>query len=196
MRQDPKQSSLIRAFARGYFPHELSWLIDNPFRRLLITPETFADRLAISESSWILEIGPGSGYFSVELARRAPRGRLELFDVQVEMLAKVRRKLEARGFRNVGFTQGNARSGLPYPEAQFDLAVLVTVLGEVPNKDVCIESLYRVLRQGAMLAIHEHLPDPDFISFTRLRSVVEKHGFAFQRRWGYWWNYTASFERR
>ena len=196
MQRGPKQSSLIGVLSRGYFPHELSWLIDNPVRRLFIAPETLADRLRISETNWVLELGPGSGYFSVELARRVPRGRLELFDVQSEMLAKAGRKLAARGFHNVGFTQGDASSGLPFPEAQFDRAVLVTVLGEVPDKDACIKSLYRVLRRNAVLAIHEHLPDPDFVPFKQLQSAVERHGFVFRRRWGWWWNYTATFQKR
>jgi ubiquinone/menaquinone biosynthesis C-methylase UbiE len=196
MQRSAKRSSVIRALTRGYFPHELSWLIDNPVRRLFIAPETLADRLAIVETSRVLEIGPGSGYFSVELARRVPGGRLELFDVQGEMLAKAGRKLAARGFHNVGFTQGNASAGLPFPEGQFDVAVLVTVLGEVPDKDACLKSIYRVLRRDAVLAIHEHLPDPDFIPFKRLRSTVERHGLVFQQRWGWWWNYTATFQKR
>src|SRR4029453_700291 len=51
-----------------YYPHQLSFLIDNPLRRLLISPSQFADRLSLNESSRVLEIGPGSGYFSVEIA--------------------------------------------------------------------------------------------------------------------------------
>jgi hypothetical protein len=56
MKRDPKpkQSSLIHALSRGYFPHELSWLIDNPLRRLFIAPEALADRLAITETSRVL----------------------------------------------------------------------------------------------------------------------------------------------
>ena len=86
-----------RALGRGYFPHQLSCLIDNPLRRLLLTPAQLANRLPLTESSHVLEVGPGSGYFSAELARRVPQGRLELLDLQPEMLAKARRKLQARG---------------------------------------------------------------------------------------------------
>ena len=186
----------MRMLARGYFPHELSWLINNPIRRLFIAPETLADRIGISESNQILEIGPGSGYFSPELARRVPLGRLELFDVQVEMLDKARRKLGALGFHNVGFTQGNASVDLPFQDAQFDLAVLVTVLGEVPDRDACIESLHRVLRLNGVVAIHEHLPDPDFINFEQLKPTLVRHGFRLQRQHGKWWNYTATFQKR
>ncbi len=189
------ESRLMRMLTRGCFPHEFSWLIDNPVRRLFVAPETLADRLPILEGSRVLEIGPGSGYFSVEFARRVPRGRLELFDLQPEMLAKAKRKLDARGFLNVGYTAGDASTELPFPEDHFDLAVLVTVLGEVRDKRACIESVHRVLHPAGTLAVHEHLPDPDFISFDKLRSAAEERGFAFQRRFGHWWNYTATFQK-
>lgn len=55
------------------FPHQFSWLIDNPLRRLVLSPETLAKRLPLSDSSRILELGPGSGYFSAALAARVPR---------------------------------------------------------------------------------------------------------------------------
>lgn len=188
-------SRLMRTLTRGCFPHEFSWLIDNPVRRLFVTPRELADRLPILEGSRVLEIGPGSGYFSVEFASRIPAGRLDLFDLQPEMLAKARRKLDARGFLNVGYTSGDASAELPFPEDHFDLAFLVTVLGEVPDKAACIRSVYRVLRAQGVLAVHEHLPDPDFISFEKLRSSVERYGFVFQQRWGRWWNYTAIFQK-
>lgn len=188
-------SRLMRMLTRGYFPHEFSWLIDNPVRRLFVTPEELADRLSIREGSRILEIGPGSGYFSREFARRIPRGQLELFDIQPEMLAKTKRKLEAQGFLNVGYTTGDASAEFPFPDAHFDLVVFVTVLGEVPNRPACLKSVRRVLRVEGTLGVHEHLPDPDFIPFGKLRSSVEEADFMFARREGSWWNYTATFQK-
>lgn len=80
---------LARAVGGGYFPHQLSWRIDNPFRRLFLTPAVFADRLSLSESSRVLEVGPGPGCFSAELAERISRGHLELLDLQPQVRAQV-----------------------------------------------------------------------------------------------------------
>ena len=186
---------LARALGRGYFPHQLSWLIDNPLRRLLLTPGQLADRLPLSESSDVLEVGPGSGYFSAELARRVPQGSLELLDVQSEMLAKAKRKLQSGRYRNVGYTTHDASERLPFPDESFDVAVLVAVLGEIPNAQSCLTEHFRLLRPGGVLAVHEHVPDPDRIPFEELRTLVEACGFRFCQRWGPLWNYTATFER-
>jgi len=186
-------SRLIRAIAPGRFPHELSWLIDNPLRRALLDPDTLAARLPIRDDSRVLELGPGSGFFSAALARGLPRGHLELVDVQPEMLAKAKQKLDAQGFTNIGYTTADADLDLPFPDADFDLAVLIAVLGEIADKESCIRSLRRVLKPAGFLAIHEHLPDPDFISFGELRSIVEQFGFELHERLGPKWNYTATF---
>lgn len=179
----------------NYFPHQLSFLIDNPIRRLLINPSQFADRLALIDSSRVLEIGPGSGYFSVEIARRITRGHLELFDLQPEMLAKARRKLETAGLRNVGYAVGDA-SELPFPDASFDVVVLACVLGEIPQKQRCVNSLFRIVCPGGIAVFHEHLPDPDIFKLSTLRTLVEGAGFAFGQTRGRWYNYTAIFEKR
>jgi ubiquinone/menaquinone biosynthesis C-methylase UbiE len=177
-----------------YFPHQLSFLIDNPTRRLLISPGQFADRLPLTDSSRVLEIGPGSGYFSLEIARRIPLGHLELFDLQPEMLAKAQRKLESAGLKNIGYTEGDA-ADLPFPDAIFDVATLVAVLGEVREKQKCLNSLFRVLRAGGVAVFHEHLPDPDIFKLSTLKALVESAGFKFMRTWGRWYNYTAAFEK-
>lgn len=194
--KEKQESDLARAvWARGLFPHQFSWLIDNPVRRLVLRPETLADRLPLSDSSRILELGPGSGYFSPILAARVPTGRLELFDLQPEMLAKAKRKLQKRGYDNVGYATGNAGDALPFPDSHFDVVFLSSVLGEVPDQERCILELYRVLRATGTLAIHESIPDPDLVRRDALRELVESRGFKFEQTWGPEWNYTANFTK-
>jgi len=181
--------------SQSFFPHQMSFILELPFRRLLISPALLADRLHLSSSSRVLEVGAGPGVFSVEVARRVPNGHLELFDLQAEMLDKAKRKIETAGLSSVvGYSQGDARE-LAFPAASFDVAFLVAVLGEVPEPWRCLQAAHRVLRPGGLLSITEHLPDPDFSSFSRLRSLVEREGFVFIERFGRAWSYTANFSR-
>ena len=194
-----KVKNKAQRFAEGligtvYFPHWLSFLIDNPLRGLLISPATLAERLSLRPEARILEVGAGSGYFSTELAKLVPLGHLEILDLQAEMLAKARRKIDRARFSNVSFTQSDVCS-LPFPDASFDFALLVAVLGEVPDEPKCLQSLWRVIRPGGVVAFHEHFPDPDFIKSDDLRSKVEKEAFSFHRQFGSSWNYTALFTK-
>jgi ubiquinone/menaquinone biosynthesis C-methylase UbiE len=177
------------------FPHQMSPILEVRARRFLIAPAQLADRLHLDESSRVLEVGCGSGVFSVEVARRIPKGHLELFDLQREMLEKTRRKLEAAGLGAIAtYTQGDARE-LSFEDASFDVAFLVAVLGEVPEPERCLAALRRVVRPGGLLSITEHLPDPDFSRLPTLRALVEKAGFVFHERFGHAWSYTANFRR-
>ena len=191
---------LERTMQRGrradYFPHQLWFLLDNPVRRLLVNPRQVVDRLELSGSEDVLEVGPGPGLFSVELGRRLTSGRLELLELQPEMLARARRKLDRAGCSNVGFRLGDAGGRVPFPDASFDVAFLAAVLGEVTDKPACLRSLARVLRPGGLLAVQEFFPDPDRMRVPEIRRLAEPASFRLIGAQGRSWNYIVRFRRR
>ena len=185
---------LKRFLGKGICPYQISFVLDSPFRRFILSPKKLADRLHLKENFKVLEIGPGSGYFSVEVARRIPHGHLELFDLQKGMLEKAHHKIEAAGLHNVGFTQGDAVN-LPYDENEFDVVFLVAVLGEVTDPEACLQSIYKVLKPSGLLTITEQPGDPDFLPLPVVRSLAEKQGFEFVESCGKKKNYTANFRK-
>ena len=89
----------------------------------------------------MLEIGPGTGYYTLPVAGwLSPGGRLDVLDVQQEMLDHTMRRAREQGIDNVAPTLADARE-LPYPEDSFDGAYLVTVLGEIPDQDAALREL-------------------------------------------------------
>lgn len=182
------------ALVRGVFPPEMSFFLDLPWRNIMLSPEKLAARLSLTSKMQVLEIGAGSGFYSVEVARRVSEGRLELLDLQPEMLKKARQKLEAKGLFNVGYTLADA-DALPFKKHSHDVIFLVTVLGEVANQKAFLTEAYRVLKPEGVLSISEHLPDPDFLPFAKVELLVEKPGFEFIERYGAKWSYTANFRK-
>ena len=104
------------------YPHQAVFLLNNSLRRTFFKPIRIVDSIGLTGSEQVLEVGPGPGFYSVEIARRLTDGRLDLFDLQPEMLEKARRQLERAGFRDVGFTSGQASQELPFPDNAFDAA--------------------------------------------------------------------------
>ncbi len=186
---------LQRFSGRGVYPHELAFLLDSPIRNLIISPRQLADRLQLAPSSRVLEIGPGPGYFSVEVARRIPDGRLVLFDIQHPMLQKSRAKLQRSGIQHVRFTQGSADL-LPFLDAIFDVIFLVTVLGEVPQPRDCLVSIHRVLRPGGIVSITEQAGDPDVLSQNDLQLMADEIGLMPVGQFHFRGGFTLNFEKK
>ena len=141
----------------------------------------------------VLEVGPGTGYYALEMAEwLAPNGRLDVFDIQQEMLDHTMRAAADRGLTNITATQGDAQS-LPYDDASFDAAYLVTVLGEIPDQIPALRELRRVLKPEGRLVVGELMGDPHAVTFGALRSRAEAAGLGFERRSGGPLGYFARF---
>src|SRR5205807_147736 len=121
-----------------------------------------------------------------------PDGRLAIFDLQQEMLDHTMRAAGERGLTNLEPTQGDATQ-LPYPDASFDAAYLVTVLGEIPDQVAALRELSRVLEPGGRLVVGELMGDPHVVLLGRLKQRAESAGLRFQRRVGGVLGYFARF---
>ena len=175
------------------FPHQKAGMLLNPLRRFVHSAPKLADRLELAPDARLLEIGPGPGYFSVEFARRVPRGRHVLFDIQAEMLAMARERMRNAGATASAAVQGDALR-LPFSDRSFDAAVLVAVLGEIPGPGDCLAEVARVLRPGGLLCVSETRGDPDRIRYGDLKRFALEAGFiAEPGHPGRGWTYTAKF---
>jgi ubiquinone/menaquinone biosynthesis C-methylase UbiE len=150
----------------------------------LITRARLREALAPQPGERVLEVGPGTGYYSLPVAEwLGPDGTLEIIDLQQEMLAHTSGRARDAGLGNVVATQGDARS-LPYGDAAFDGAFLVTVLGEVPDQEAALRELRRVVRPGGRVVVGELFGDPHWVSPAALARRAEAAGLRLERRIG------------
>ena len=177
----------------GPMPHTKAGHLLSPLRSLVMSPRKLVSRLNLRPDSVVLELGPGPGYFSPAVARAVPRGRLVLVDVQQEMLDLARERLDKKGIVNVDYRRGAAAS-LPAEDGVFDVAFLVSVLGELPDRRAGLDELRRVLKPGGLLSITEHkVNDPDFIPKEELVELVIQAGFKVSAARSGLLHYTVGF---
>jgi SAM-dependent methyltransferase len=184
--------TLARRWSRGDptpLPYFLRWELaiprpSGPLRRAL----------AARNGERILEIGPGLGQHAVEVAGCVgPEGRVDVLDVQQEMLDATVARAERRGVRNVVAALAASSGRLPYDDASFDAAYIVTVLGEIPDRRQTLVELRRVLRSGGRLIVGEIAIDPDFVPARQLCPMAEAAGLRLVRRIGPPFAYHAQF---
>jgi ubiquinone/menaquinone biosynthesis C-methylase UbiE len=160
-----------------------------------ITRARLREILAPRPGERVLEVGPGTGYYSLETAEAiAPDGRLAILDVQQEMLDHTMRRAGERGVANVDPSLADARD-MPYEDASFDAAFLVTVLGEVPDQDAALQELARVVRPGGRVIVGELLGDPHYVRLRSLEPRAATAGLRLERRVGGPLGYFARFAR-
>ncbi len=163
----------------GPMPYTRARHLLHPLRGLILSPSALRRNLALPRDAEVLEIGPGPGYYSVEIARGIPEGTLWLLDIQPEMLAMAKERLEAKHIRNVRYVEGDAMH-LPFENGQFDAALLVAVLGELPDAQAGLMELHRVLRPGGLLSVTEQLGDPDRRRPSEVRRLLGEAGFKIE----------------
>jgi ubiquinone/menaquinone biosynthesis C-methylase UbiE len=157
-----------------------------------MSPKELVRRLPLRPNSHVLELGPGPGYFSPEVARSLPKGKLVLVDVQQEMLDMARKRLEGRGIKGVEYHKGDAMS-LSVDSQSFDVVFLVAVLGEVPDRNAVLREIGRVLRRDGLLSLTElKLGDPDFIPMAEMLRSVQAAGFQCCKQYGGRFSYTVN----
>ena len=180
-----------RAFGRGVFPHEMRWVLDIPGRGVIMSARTVAERLPVAPDAQVLEVGAGSGYYSVEVARKIPQGTLTLLDIQQQMLDVCAQKLKAAGIANFVTQQADGKA-LPFAGAAFDAIFMVTVVGEIEDREAFLTEAARVLRPGGVLSVTEHHPDPDFEHAQEVAECLRTHGFVPLQKLGWRWAYTLN----
>lgn len=164
------------------FPYRLrSWIsVETPG----LGSARLRELLAPRPGERLLEIGPGVGLYSLPAARwLGPGGRLDVLDLQPEMLAETERRARAEGLANLVPAQGDARA-LPYPDDVFDGAFVVTALGEIPDPVRVLAELRRVVAPGGRVVVGELVVDLHGIRLATLRRRAEAAGLRCERRIG------------
>jgi ubiquinone/menaquinone biosynthesis C-methylase UbiE len=157
----------------------------------IITRERLRSVLRPQPGEALLEIGVGTGYYSLDLAEWvAPGGTLKLFDLQQEFLDHVMRAADDRGLTNLVPTRGDA-TRLPYEDASIDAAVLTAVLGEIPDGAAALREIRRVLKPSGRLVVGELFGDPHFTTRASLEALGAAAGLQLVERSGNWFGYFA-----
>ena len=137
------------------FPPSDLGLLDAPDRDLWQRPDLIMDSMAIADGSKVADIGAGSGWFTIRLARRVgPQGLVYAEDVQQEMINAISRRVSREGFNNVKPVLGTMNDP-KLPPPLLDAALMVDSFHEVDGRDrvTMLANLAKALKPQGRLGI-------------------------------------------
>jgi ubiquinone/menaquinone biosynthesis C-methylase UbiE len=177
-------------------PTWLGWMVemDNPFTRVNHA-RVIVGLLDLVPGMKVLDAGCGPGRLTLPLAETVgQQGEVTALDIQDGMLARVRAKVQAAGLQNVKFLHAGLGDG-KLPQAYFDRAVLVTVLGEIPDPMSALKEIHSALIPGGILSVTEVIFDPHFQRRETVLRMAHAAGFQEKNFFGRSLAYTLHLEK-
>ena len=126
-------------------------VFDDPGRDAWQKPHEVIQALALKPDAAVADIGAGTGYFSMRLARMVPGGRVYAVDLEPDMVKYLAERAKREGLKNVVAVQ--AKAGNPALPAKADLVLLVDVYHHVENRQRYFRGLLESLKPGGRVVV-------------------------------------------
>ena len=186
---------IVRRYYHFPIPDCAAHLIDNPIRRRIQPPEKIVEWMGVKPDMRLLEVGPGPGTFTFAAARAVGEtGRVYAIDIQESIVSGLNKKIGHLAVSNITSELASAYE-LPFPDGYFELVYMVTVLGEIPDKQRALGEFRRVLKDDGYLAIGEFLPDPDYPRKSTVVRWCGEAGFELADDFGSIMHYLLLFRK-
>ena len=177
-------------------PAWLGWLVelDNPFARTN-RAAVISEHLALSPGMTVLDLGCGPGRVAVPVAESiGPQGQVIAMDIQARMLSRAKEKAQEARLTNIDFLHAGSGENQLGRE-RFDRVLLVTVLGEIPDRETALKEIFESLKAGGILSVTEIIFDPHFQSRNTVSRLALEVGFSEKEYFGNRLAYTLNLEK-
>lgn len=142
---------------RKRFDPATSTSFDDPKRDTWQKPEQVLAMLGIKPGMKIADIGAGTGYFTVRLARHASAPKVYAVDIESKMIDHIKARSDKEGLNNVvGVVASETSPNLPEP---VDLVLMVNTHHHVPNRVAYFANLLKSLTPSGRVAVIDWKPE-------------------------------------
>jgi SAM-dependent methyltransferase len=147
---------------RGYlrsFDQAETWAkeFDDPARDAWEKPDQVLDALRLQPTDLVADLGAGTGYFSVRIAKRVPAGKVFAVDIEPDMVRYLRER--AQQAHLAGLLPVQASAGAPNLPEPVDLVLVVDTYHHIDHRIAYFAGLRASLRPNGRLAIVDFKAD-------------------------------------
>ncbi len=125
----------------------------------------------------VLDCAAGTGEFSLAVAKRA--GSVLCTDQSEAMLARARKKAAMRGLSNLQFARRDI-TALSDPDGSFDAVIAANVLHLLPQPEIAVQELWRVVAPGGRLILPTYLQGKAGAAYGSMIKIYQGVGFHYE----------------
>jgi SAM-dependent methyltransferase len=158
-------------------------VFDDPKRDEWQKPHEVIQALALAPDALVADIGAGTGYFAVRLARMLPKGKVYAADVEPQMVRHLAARAKRDELANMHAVQSDFDDAR-LPE-RVDLVLFVDVVHHIDGRESYFRRLKQSLKAGGRVAIVDFRPDSEIgppprarISAAHVKRQLAAAGFA------------------
>ena len=130
---------------------------EDPERAAWQKPDAVVSALHLAPDARVADVGAGTGYFSVRLARAVPRGKVYASDIEPDMIRYLRERADEEGLANLVAVQGRPDDpALPEP---VDLVFLCDVVHHIADRTAFFTRVRDELAPAGRVVIVDFEPD-------------------------------------
>jgi len=192
--QAPRSSQSAPKRPRLFPPQDLG-LLEAPDRDEWNNPDQIMDALGIADGAAVADLGAGSGWLEIRLARRVgPNGLVYAEDIQPQMIEAISRRMQHEGLSNVRTGMGTATD--PRLPTGLDAALIVNAYHEMDDPArpdlilTFLRNVARSLKSQGRLGVADFLPGgggpgpaaEDRVNPETVIRAAENAGFKLQTR--------------
>ena len=151
-----------------------------------MNPKEIINDLPFEECTVAVDLGCGSGGWTVPLAKRLTGGAVYAIDVLEEPLSALKGKLKRESVPNVKIIKEDLETGVSVPDNRADLILMTNLLFQLEDKEKPFSEAKRILRKSGFILITDWLPDSPIgpkeikISPEEVKGLATDYGFALK----------------
>ncbi|MFA4848438.1 MAG: class I SAM-dependent methyltransferase [Methanoregula sp.] len=177
-------------------PVWMKWLLDPPSSGgVSARTQKTIGLLDIRSGMSVLDAGCGPGRLTIPIAHRVGSdGEVTAMDLQDGMLREVQNRARSANLNNIRYLRAGIGEG-KLEHDRFDRVVLITVLGEIPDREAALREIFEALKPGGILLVEETIRDPHFQTRSTVTRLASAAGFIEKEFSGNWFSYILTWEK-
>jgi ubiquinone/menaquinone biosynthesis C-methylase UbiE len=168
----------------------ISWL-ERPEREKEERVTLLLKNMDLKPGMVVADIGAGSGYHAVRMAKMVGDGKIYAVDVEPKMIDYLNKRIKEEGYKNIKTILGKEQS-VELPAASIDIMLMVDVYHELSFPYEIARSMLEALKPGGKLFLIEYRAEDSSVPIKPVHKMSQKQaikelkaaGFTFVKNIG------------